>query len=584
MRNPDPTYTLDWIATSLRWLTLLGMVVAQAASAGLTWPVSLALIGAALFNVAITLLAAFNRQVLSQRLVSMAGDMIVAYFLFYISGTFAGNLGWAGLLPLFSASLYFQLPGALLVSLANIVIQGSLAWFITTPSTVYIFLAVLAPLYIGLGVILSLLSARIKDVLTRAQEEQQASQREAERADQERRSAIYHLISALNASLNYQRVLDTALDLSASALSTIQAPADRLVSAVLLFSENGNRRTELYVGSARRFAASDMRITLPGTSGLIGQAIEAGEPCHSNEPAKDSELVRIVALHSCKSAYCLPLRSGMDTCGVLLFAHPESEFFCNENREILNIVGNQATIAIQNARLYQDLAQEKERMTEIQEEARKKMARDLHDGPTQSVAAIAMRVNFARHLLDRDSKAAADELFKIEDLARRTTKEIRHMLFTLRPLVLESQGLIAALDSMAEKMRETYNQQVIIQADQSVIDELEVSKQGVIFYIAEEAINNARKHARAAHIWIRLKMLKDGLSLLEIEDDGAGFDMAAVSAAYEHRGSLGMVNMRERTELLNGVMRLDTAVGRGTKVQVVIPLNEEAADRLRRRP
>ena len=252
-----------------------------------------------------------------------------------------------------------------------------------------------------------------------------------------------------------------------------------------------------------------------------------------------------------------------------------------ERREVLEIVGNQSVIAIQNARLYQDLEQEKERMMEIQEEARKKMARDLHDGPTQSVSAIAMRVNFARRLLERDEKAAAEELYKIEDLARRTTKEIRHMLFTLRPLVLESQGLTAALESMAEKMRETYDQNVIIEADPRVVDALEMGKQAVVFYIAEEAVNNARKHAEAEHIWVRLKMVREGLCHLDIEDDGVGFDAGAVAMSYESRGSLGMVNMRERTDLVNGILRIDSAIERGTRIQVIIPLSEEAADRIR---
>ena len=123
-----------------------------------------------------------------------------------------------------------------------------------------------------------------------------------------------------------------------------------------------------------------------------------------------------------------------------------------------------------------------------------------------------MRVNFARRLMESDPKAAADELFKVEDLARRTTKEIRHMLFTLRPLVLESQGLVAALESMAEKMKETYNQDVIIEADADIVSQLEFGKQGVIFYIAEEAVNNARKHAQAAHVWVRLKSAGDDLA------------------------------------------------------------------------
>jgi signal transduction histidine kinase len=177
---------------------------------------------------------------------------------------------------------------------------------------------------------------------------------------------------------------------------------------------------------------------------------------------------------------------------------------------------------------------------------------------------------------------ASEELFKIEDLARRTTKEIRHMLFTLRPLVLESQGLIAALESMADKMKETYDQEVAIQADQRMVDKLEVGKQAVVFFLAEEAITNARKHAQADHIWVRLRLLKGGLSLLEVEDDGVGFDVSAVGSSYENRGSLGMINLRERTELINGIIHIDSVKGRGTRIQVVLPLSEEAADRLHR--
>ena len=294
------------------------------------------------------------------------------------------------------------------------------------------------------------------------------------------------------------------------------------------------------------------------------------------------ELSCIIALQKCRVAYCIPLRSGLNVYGVMLFAHPDPNFFTIINKEVLDIIGSQAMIAIQNARLYQDLEKEKERMMDIQEEARKKLARDLHDGPTQSIAAIAMRVNFARRLIERDANAAADELNKIEDLARRTTKEIRHMLFTLRPLVLESQGLTAAFTSMAEKMKETYAQNVKVEVDPDLLPELELGKQGVIFYIAEEAVTNARKHATADTIQIRLNSIQPDLALLEIEDDGDGFDVGAVDASYEHRGSLGIVNMRERTELLNGILKIESKKGQGTKVRVLIPLSEEATDRVRR--
>lgn len=414
----------------------------------------------------------------------------------------------------------------------------------------------------------------------------QNTQREVDRdssVEKERLQTIYDLISTLTATLNYQRVMDTALDLSATALGTPAVPAEHLISAVMLFSPPVERKqAQLTVAAARRFTPADMRNVLPGAKGVLKQAFDEGKPILTKDFNHDPELGRIVALRACKIVYCIPLRHGLDNYGVLLYAHPDPHYFTPSQREILGIVAHQAVIAIQNAILYRDLEQEKERMMEIQEEARKKLARDLHDGPTQSVAAIAMRVNFARRLMERDSKAAAEELLKIEDLARRTTGEIRHMLFTLRPLVLESQGLVAAFDAMAEKMHETYNQNVIIDADSKVVPELEVGKQAITFYIAEEAVNNARKHAQAAHIWVRLKPLEEGLVLLEIEDDGVGFDVGAIDSTYEKRGSLGLVNIRERAELISGISHIDSAEGKGTRIRVIIPVNEDAADRLRR--
>ena len=154
------------------------------------------------------------------------------------------------------------------------------------------------------------------------------------------------------------------------------------------------------------------------------------------------------------------------------------------------------------------------------------------------------------------------------------------MLFTLRPLILESQGLTAALQSMAEKMRETYTQNVLIDVDEKIVEELEMGKQGVIFYIVEEAMNNARKHAAAPNIWVRLKQMDQGLALLEIQDDGMGFDVQAMNSAYDKRSSLGMINLRERAELVNGLLNIQSQPKKGTLVQVYVPLTEEAADRL----
>jgi len=248
----------------------------------------------------------------------------------------------------------------------------------------------------------------------------------------------------------------------------------------------------------------------------------------------------------------------------------------------LFMLDDQAVIAIQNARLFQDLALEKERIVKTQEDAQKKLARDLHDGPTQSISAIAMRLNITQKILARSPAEAAAEIQKIENLARRTTKEIRHMLFTLRPLVLETEGLEAALHTIADKMRELYQQNIRVETDASVIKELDMPKQTVVFYLCEEAVNNARKHAQATEVNIRLNYAQNdaSIAILEIADDGVGFDMKQVIGSYERRGSLGMINLRERSELISALLKIESSPGNGTRIRVFIPLNQDAIDRL----
>ncbi len=386
--------------------------------------------------------------------------------------------------------------------------------------------------------------------------------------------SLLRMTATLNATLNYERVLEMTLDMANSALTDAQDT--QLVSVLMLFNHE-----DLYIAAARGLPHADMRVTFPGERGILGESLSTVQTRMSNTPSGDSELKRLTALHNCKLVVCIPLVVGLEIYGVLIFAHAKDGFFNQDRIELLEAISHQAMIAMQNARLYQDLEQEKERIGEIQEEARKKLARDLHDGPTQSIGAIAMRVNFARRLLTRDPEQAAGELFQIEELARRTTKEIRQMLFTLRPLILESEGLIPALNQLSEKMRENHNQNVIIEADENVLEDMEVGKLGVIFFIVEEAVNNARKHARAKHIWVRLTR-KGDLIRLEIEDDGVGFDVSSMQSNYEQRDSLGMVNLHERAELVNGILKIDSAPGGGTRITVTVPGTIEAAERLHR--
>jgi len=577
MNKPSSTALSDWVVLTVRWVFIMGVGIWLAFEEQID-VVVLGVLGAAVLgNVLATVVVVSDHTSNTFRLICAIGDFAFAQSLFYLSLGTGSELTWVAILSVISAAVFFQWIGAGLGLVLNTAMQGALASTVAPLSDVLLLVGIWSAVYLAVGVAMAFLSIRFRQGIRwqRAPKSKKVRGR-----DQDKLQTVFELISALSATLNYQKVLETSLDLSATALKELQAPTDRLVSAVMLFTDHNSNTPEMEIATSRRLLPTDKSLTLPGTDGILAGVIEKANPAFINNPKNDPELSKLIALHECQSAFVLPLRTGLDAYGVMLFGHPASGFFTEERREILELVGHQACIAIQNARLYQALEQERNRMMEIQDESRKKLARDLHDGPTQSISAIAMRINFARRLMERDQKSASEELFKIEDLARRTTKEIRHMLFTLRPLVLESQGLAAAFKSMAEKMKETYDQEVSVQVDERAVEALELGKQAVVFYLADEGVNNARKHAQAAHIWLRLKMLRDNLSLLEIEDDGIGFDTSAVDASYESRGSLGMINLRERTELVRGILRIDSVRGRGTRIQVVIPLTEEAADRL----
>ena len=576
MRKFETPYMADWFAISLRWIMLVGLIVSlglgQKLEIILSWPLGFMIA----WNLVMTMLASMNVRMTYHRRISFFVDLVLSGAFFLVQGGLQGPAFWTGLLPILTAAIYYEFFGALTAALLfsipvlyeGMFIHGNLSLAISVSITMVL-----------LGLVFGFLGKRMI-VRIRQNRSMFLDTEEKKRAIQtERMRAIYELTSALSSTLSYKRVLDSALDMSATALNPDpeQMVSDPLVGIVMLF--NGGK---LRVGSARRLTSADMRVTFDAAEGVLKRALDEGEPLILKDISYDPELGRVVALRTCTSGYCFPLRSGLNVYGALLFAHPDPEYFNSERRNLLDIIGRQAVIAIQNARLYQDLVEEKERMVEVHEEARKKLARDLHDGPTQSVAAMAMRLNITRRMMVKDVKAAGEELVKLEELAHRTTKEIRHMLFTLRPLILESQGLTAAVQAMADKVQETFSQKMIVHIDERVTKQLEMGKQGVIFYIIEEAVNNARKHATAEAIVVRLKQMEIGIALLEIEDNGVGFDVNAMSKEYDKRASssLGMVNLRERAELVNGLLQIDSAPGHGTKIQVYIPLTEDAADRL----
>ncbi len=585
MRTFDIPYLADWAVSSFRWVLLLGATVALTRAESLKVTSGILLLLFVLWNLFTTALAIFYRRLKFHRPINVIFDTIAGFALFIVNLGVDGPLFWIGALAITTAAIYYEWRGSLAVAAFVTLVEAGWTYLGTRPFfTPQILIPAVGANLIAcvLTIIMSMfLMRRLRASYKATVSSRQEAERKAQLAERTRMQTLYQMIETMSATLNYHEVIDTVLDLSANALAadTDNGQSEQMVSAVLLFGEH-----DLDVASSRRFTPRDTQITFPATAGVLQEVLQSAEAKLIANPYTDPELGKITTLEGCKSAFILSLRRGVNAYGMMLFAHPSPDYFNPDRVELLEMISHQAVFAIQNARLYQELEMEKERIVQSQEEARKKLARDLHDGPIQSVSAIVMRADVAAHLLDDEPATASEELAKIEDLARRTTKELRHMLFTLRPLALESEGLIPALQAMADKMRDTYQQNVQLDLNQSVIDQLELGKQTVIFYLSEEAVNNARKHAQATKILVRLQFFpkQPELAMLEIIDNGVGFNVKEVMDSYEKRGSLGMINLQERADLVNGLLNIDSALGKGTRVRVLIPLTEKAADLLQR--
>lgn len=574
-------FQVDWMISNLRWLLLVGVTLVSLTDIFTTrggeldpaylLPQVFLLVTAALYNIGVTLLLSYNTLGRAIPTITMVIDTLLSIGFVITSGGLSSPLLFFALFPILTAALRFHWLISLLVSLVIIAGCGLVGLIIAPPGTSWLdilpfaaraFVLLLATLVSGL------VGDRVKKSLAHTHRINEEAELRKSQTAQEHSQAIFELASTLSATLNYNKVLETVLEVGEAGIHELGQPSSTQASLVTLFGQHN-----LYIAASRHLPQRDQNITFEGKNGALAQALTMAETVVIDNPAADPELRQLITMHGCKQAIIVPLRAGFENYGAVIFGSGQTNGYTEDQQALLIAICNQAIVALQNAQLYQSLIEEKERIVEIEEQERKKLSRDLHDGPTQSIAAIAMRINYARMLLDRnqDIKQTTEELEKIEELARRTTKEIRHMLFTLRPLILESQGLRAALEQYLTKLSETDNTSFHLEATSEVDKLLEQNAQGVIFYIIEEAIGNTRKHSQADNVWVRLGIQGNSF-VAEVQDDGKGFNVEGVQARYDERGSLGMINMYERAELVNGKLSIASAPGEGTKITLVAPL------------
>ncbi|UYN91904.1 MAG: GAF domain-containing protein [Anaerolineales bacterium] len=550
-----------------RWALLLALAVQLSITGAGVITIPLLVVALGVWNLWLSLRWLRGQAWPRQDLIEVAVDFIFAVAQFYFSRTVLGPLVWLGMFPVIRAAWTFGLGGGLAAGVLTAAAFAALAAIDVPLAQVPLLMLLPALAFLVVGSLLGFWGRQV-DFSVREQQQMGDYQRlETARRDRERAQTLFAITQQVNASLVFEQVLENALDVGSKAFVDPHENVTRTLGAVLLFDEGGLR-----VAAARHLSAQDLGRVLPGQQGALAQLLQQGEPQQVPMPSKDDEFKLLAGLHNSQSLYALPLVSGLDLFGVLFFAHPEANFFTLERCELAGVIARQLMGALQNAQLYEALTEEKERIAHIQEQARQQLARNLHDGPTQNVAAIAMRINLARRLLAKDAAAASEELYKVEDLSRRTTKEMRFMLFTLRPQALEASGLCVALDDLAKHAEETYGYTVKVEADPEAEARMDRGKQGVVFSIASEALENAYRFAQASNVVVRLSKQDGNISLLEVQDDGAP------RPAQTDKLDI----LQERTNLISGILRLDSAGGKGTRLRVWVPLTEQAADRLRR--
>ena len=318
---------------------------------------------------------------------------------------------------------------------------------------------------------------------------------------------------------------------------------------------------------------------MPANQGIAGWVFTNEQPLIVGNVSEDGRWYQEMAPgFETQSLIAVPLMTPTERIGVIEVLNKKSgEHFDQEDRDILSALAAQAAQAIVNARLYQELEAEKNRILEVEDQTHKKLARDLHDGPAQALASMIMDLEFLQRVYAHEPQRLPEELSKLRQRAARTLDQVRTTMFGLRPMILETQGLRATLESYVERLRtaEELNVQLSIRGlDERLPRRIEEA----CFAVIREAINNVNKHAHCANAWIVIERRAKDL-IVAIRDNGKGFDLAQTEARYDRLGKLGMLNMRERAEMLGARYRAESVPGQGTLVYLIVPLDLEDLER-----
>jgi signal transduction histidine kinase len=382
-------------------------------------------------------------------------------------------------------------------------------------------------------------------------------------------------IAALTVLQNVARNLTSELDLN-KLLREIVRSAVRVLKAsdgsVLLWDEATNELVFAVTEGGFGEALEGRR--MPADKGIAGWVLTHRQPDIVHEVRSDERFYRAIdeslGYHT-SSLVAVPMITKGQGIGVLEVLNKESgERFDKNDRDILYALAGQAAIAIMNARLYQEIHDEKDRIIALEEDVRKELARDFHDGPAQTLAAMIMGIELLEALPEQIPESATKGLTELRTMATKTLHQVRNMIFELRPVILKTQGLEPALRSYVERLREAEDMNIHLKIE-GLEERLPARLEEICFSIIQEAINNVKRHANEENIWLTAIRRGDEFQVV-VKDDGEGFDLAEEERSYDRRGKLGLLNMQERAEMIEGRLSIESALGKGTTITLNVPL------------
>ena len=227
----------------------------------------------------------------------------------------------------------------------------------------------------------------------------------------------------------------------------------------------------------------------------------------------------------------------------------------------------EATLAEERARALRERIIQ---VTSAQEEERRRISRDLHDGLGPSLASIGNQLRVCQSLVDTDPHRAKSELDEIAIGMKGHVQEVRELIHDPRPLALDQLGLIGAIEQQVSRFG--HESGIAASFSESGAVTLNPFAEVTVFRVVQECLTNTQKHANASEVAVRLQASGSGLRAT-IKDNGSGFDTANLSSASKEVG-MGLLNMRERAELLGGSLAINSAPNEGCEIALVIPITE----------